>query len=91
MIKQELIERVAAELDVTKTLAGKAVDSVLGHITSGLEEKGGVKLGGFGSFEVRTRLARKGRNPSTGAVIDIAESHTVGFKPHKALKAAVGA
>lgn len=91
MIKQKLIDRVATELGVTKAHASKAVDSVLGHITIGLQESSGVRLQGFGSFEVKIRPARDARHPRTGNPIQLAERHAVTFRPHKALKEAVSA
>lgn len=91
MNKSDLIDAVAIQLTSSKAQAGKAVDAVLENIAKGLDQAGGVQLKGFGNFEIRTRAARKGRNPSTGAELAIPESHTVGFKPAKALKDAVSA
>lgn len=85
----ELTERVSAEIGVTKAAAKAAVDSVLGHISTGLQCDGQVTLKGFGTFNIRTLPARLGRNPATGAALDIPERQNVGFKAHKVLKEAV--
>jgi DNA-binding protein HU-beta len=87
MNKGELIAAVAKDLDVSKALAEKAVNSVLGNIKK--NTKKGVALIGFGSFTVGTRKARTGRNPQTGATIKIPKSKTVRFKAGKAFKDAV--
>lgn len=90
MNKQELIQEVAGELDgITKAGAEKAVNAVLSGLTKGLKKDKAVQLVGFGTFGVRTRKARTGRNPRTGETIKIKASKTVGFKAGKDLKAAI--
>ena len=86
MNKAELIDAVASSTDMSKAEAGRAVDAVLGSITDSLAAGTKVSIGGFGNFEVRDRSARMGRNPATGATIQIAASKGVGFKAGKALK-----
>jgi DNA-binding protein HU-beta len=87
MNKGELIAAVAKDLDVSKAMAEKAVNSVLGTIKK--NTKKGVTLIGFGSFTVGVRKARTGRNPQTGATIKIPKSKTVKFKAGKAYKDAM--
>jgi nucleoid DNA-binding protein len=89
MNKQELIDRVAVQAGITKKAAAESVASVLDTIQAGLAETGDVQIVGFGSFVVKHRAARTGRNPQTGVALAIPESYTVGFKPGKALKEAV--
>src|SRR6187402_2336974 len=86
MNKTDLINAVSEQADLSKKDASKAVDAVFDSITSSLVEGGKVQLVGFGSFEVRERSARKGRNPQTGQEIEIAASKAPSFKPGKALK-----
>lgn len=89
MNKAELIEAVATNADLSKADATKAVESVLGTITSALKKGDQVTLVGFGTFQVKDRAARTGRNPQTGQTIQIAASKVPGFKAGKALKDAV--
>ena len=89
MTKGDLVEAVAREMGMPKTQADAAVDAVLNGIKMGLRKDREVRLVGFGTFEVRHRKARTGRNPQTGQTIQIAASNTVGFKVGKALKDAV--
>lgn len=89
MNKTDLIAKVAELTDFTKKDASKAVDAVFDAITGALKDGDSVQLIGFGSFEVRKRSARKGRNPQTGAEIEIAASNVPAFKPGKAFKDAV--
>lgn len=89
MNKQELIEAVAASADLSKADATRAVDSVVDNITQTLKKGDQVTLVGFGTFSVKKRAARTGRNPQTGATIQIAASNVPGFKAGKALKDAV--
>ena len=84
MNKGGLTEAVAKDLKVSKAMAEKAVNSVLGAIKS--NTKRGVNLIGFGSFGVGKRAARTGRNPQTGAAIKIKASKVVRFKAGKAFK-----
>ncbi|MFV2060873.1 MAG: HU family DNA-binding protein [Gammaproteobacteria bacterium] len=89
MNKAELIEAVAEKNEMTKAAATRAVDSVLGTITETLVSGDQVTLVGFGTFQVRARAARVGRNPRTGEAIDIKASNIPSFKAGKALKDAV--
>lgn len=89
MNKTDLIAKVAELTEFTKKDAAKAVDAVFDAITASLKAGESVQLIGFGSFEVRKRAARKGRNPQTGAEIEIAASNVPAFKPGKAFKEAV--
>ena len=89
MNKTELIAEVAESADLSKAQAGKAVDAALEAITDALKSGDAVTLIGFGTFEVRSRAARTGRNPRTGKEIKIAASKTPAFKAGKSLKDAV--
>ena len=89
MNKQELIDNIASSADITKADAGRALDSVLDSITGALKGGDSVVLVGFGTFSVRDRKARVGRNPQTGAAIQIAAAKVPAFKAGKALKDAV--
>lgn len=86
MNKGDLVEAVAKELKDSKAAAERAVNSVLGNVKKGLKKDKKVQLVGFGTFDVRKRKARKGRNPRTGETINIKASKTVGFKAGQALK-----
>jgi len=87
--KSELIEKVAASADIPKAVAGRALDAVITTITQALQEGDSVVLVGFGTFAVKDRAARTGRNPQTGKTIQIAAAKVPGFKAGKALKDAV--
>lgn len=87
--KQELVNDVATTTGLTKKDATAAVDAVFASIQDTLTKGDKVQLIGFGNFEVRTRAARKGRNPQTGEEIEIAASKIPAFKPGKALKDAI--
>ena len=87
--KQELVDPVAKATGLTKKDATAAVDAVFTSIEEALKNGEKVQLIGFGNFEVRDRAARKGRNPQTGAEIEIPASKVPAFKPGKALKEAV--
>ena len=89
MTKVELIAAVAAEANLTKKDAEQAVNTALSAITTALKNGEKVTLVGFGTFEVRERPARKGRNPQTGAEITIEASKLPAFKAGKALKDAI--
>jgi DNA-binding protein HU-beta len=89
MNKAELIDAVADSTDLSKADATRAVDAVLDTVTGALKKGEQVSLVGFGTFEVRERAARQGRNPQTGATIQIAASKAPAFKAGKALKDAV--
>ena len=86
MNKNELLESVVNSTDLKKKDAEAAVNAVLETITDTLAEGDKVTLIGFGTFEVRERKARKGRNPATGEEIDIPASKSPAFKAGKALK-----
>ncbi len=89
MNKQDLIEAILANKEAgidSKAAAGRAVDAVLDGIAAGIKKDGNVQLIGFGTFSVKARAARTGRNPQTGAAIKIKASKTVGFKAGAALK-----
>ena len=87
--KQELVANVAEQASLTKKDAEKAVNALFETIKGALSEGDKVQLIGFGTFEVKDRAARKGRNPQTGKVIEIAASRNPVFKAGKALKDAV--
>jgi DNA-binding protein HU-beta len=89
MKKTDLIARIAEEAGMHKAEAARAVDAFISVVTSSLKQGDGVTLTGFGTFEVRSRKPRTGRNPRTGAEIKIAASKVPGFKAGKALKDAV--
>ena len=87
--KSELIDRIAEAADITKADAGRALDATLNAITDSLKNSEPVSLVGFGTFLVRDRAARMGRNPQTGATIHIAAARVPGFKAGKGLKDAL--
>lgn len=89
MNKTELINAVVTKAEITKAEANKVVNAVLDAINEGLAAEGKVILPGFGSFEVRNRTARVGRNPRTGEQIKIEAARVPAFKPGKAMKDAV--
>lgn len=89
MNKQDLVSGVAEKAELTKKDAEKAVSAVFASIESALAKGEKVQLVGFGTFEVRKRAARKGRNPQTGKEIQIAAAKVPAFKAGKALKDAV--
>lgn len=86
MNKSELAGVVAERADLSKAQAADAVEAVLDAVTSTLKDGGEVRLVGFGTFAVSRRKATKGRNPATGAEIDIPASNQAKFKPGKGLK-----
>ena len=89
MNKAELIEAIAGAADITKADAGRALDGMVTAITGALKKGDTVSLVGFGSFGVKERAARQGRNPQTGDTIEIAAAKIPSFKAGKALKDAV--
>jgi DNA-binding protein HU-beta len=89
MTKAELVSSVAERSGLSKKDAGAALEAVLDSITAALAAGDKVQLVGFGTFEVRERAARTGRNPQTGEDIAIAARSVPVFKPGKALKDAV--
>jgi DNA-binding protein HU-beta len=86
MTKNELAERVAAQAGVPASQARQAVDAAMAAIAEELAAGGEVSIAGFGKFSVSERAAREGRNPSTGATIQIAASRAAKFSPAAALK-----
>ena len=89
MNKGELIDAVAGRAGLSRADATKAVDGMLDAISATLSDGGSVSLVGFGTFSVKARAARMGRNPRTGEAIHIAASNVPGFKAGKGLKDAV--
>jgi len=87
--KSELVDAIAAEADVSKAAAGRAVDAMVSAVTTALQRGEQVSLVGFGTFTVRERAARTGRNPQTGENIEIQAARIPAFKAGKALKDAV--
>ena len=91
MNKSELVAKVAENAGLTKKDAEKAINAVFSSIEKALVGGDKVQMIGFGTFEVKERAARKGRNPQTGNEIDIPASKNPVFKAGKALKDAVNA
>ena len=89
MNKSELIDVIANEADISRASAARALDASLNGIRGSLQDGEPVVLVGFGTFLVRERSARTGRNPQTGATIQIAASKAPAFKAGKALKDAL--
>ena len=89
MNKAELIDAVVRATDLSKADASRATDAVLDTIAESVSKGDQVTLVGFGTFSLRERAARTGRNPQTGETIQIKASKSVGFKAGKALKDAV--
>ena len=89
MNKNELIDAIAEEADLSKASAGRALDAAINAITGALTNQDTVSLVGFGTFSVKHRAAREGRNPRSGETIQIKASNAPGFKAGKALKDAV--
>ena len=86
MNKTDLLNAISIESGLTKKDSEKALDATINAISNELKSGGKVQLLGFGTFEVRSRAARQGRNPSTGADISIPASKAPAFKAGKALK-----
>ena len=86
MNKSDLIDAVADTADLSKLAAARAVDATLAAIGKALAAGDSVALAGFGTFQVKTRPARTGRNPKTGEALAIAESKIPAFKSGKGLK-----
>jgi DNA-binding protein HU-beta len=89
MNKAEFVGAVADQAELTKADAGRAIDAAIEVIKKALKKGDSVSLVGFGTFEVRKRAARTGRNPRTGDTIKIKASKNPSFKAGKALKDAV--
>jgi DNA-binding protein HU-beta len=86
MTKGELVEAVAKATNLNKRAANEAVDATFENISKAIRRSKRFQVPGFGTFTVRSRKARKGKNPQTGATITIKASRTVGFKPAPDLK-----
>ena len=89
MNKTELIDHIAQHADLPKAAAGRALEAVLGGVSTTLKKGGSVTLVGFGTFLVGKRTARTGRNPRTGDEIKIGAAKVPKFRPGKALKDAL--
>ena len=89
MNKADFIEAIADNAEMTKADAGRAVDAMIAAVTKALKKGDTVTLVGFGTFSVRKRAARTGRNPRTGAAIKIKAAKVPKFRPGKALKDAL--
>lgn len=89
MNKSQLIDKIAVGANISKATAGRALDAVIGSVTESLQQGDEVTLVGFGTFTVRARSARTGRNPQTGKEITIAAVKVPGFRAGKGLKNAV--
>lgn len=87
MIRSELVLRMASHNPALSLVeVGRLVDSIFGAIATHLAVGGRVELRGFGAFSTRAREARTGRNPRTGAPVDVSATHAVYFKPGKAMR-----
>jgi DNA-binding protein HU-beta len=89
MNKAELIEAMAKSADISKAAAGRALDGMVEAVTKAMQEGDTLSLVGFGTFSVKERAAREGRNPQTGETIKIKASKIPSFKAGKALKDAI--
>ena len=89
MNKSDLIDAMATSADISKAAAGRALDALTLSVTKTLKKGGQVTLVGFGTFSVRKRAARKGRNPQTGEEIRIKAAKLPAFKAGKTLKDAI--
>lgn len=89
MNKTELIEHIASTADISKAAATRALDALIGAVKTTLKKSDSVTLVGFGTFSVGKRASRTGRNPRTGAAINIKAAKVPKFKAGKALKDAV--
>ncbi|MGY0156682.1 DNA-binding protein HU-beta [Edwardsiella tarda] len=89
MNKSQLIDKIAEGADISKAAAGRALDAFIASVTESLQQGDAVALVGFGTFDVRERAARTGRNPQTGQEIEISAAKVPGFRAGKALKDAV--
>ncbi|AZL84228.1 HU family DNA-binding protein [Aliivibrio salmonicida] len=84
--KSQLVDQIAENADISKAAAGRALDALVETVTETLKSGDQVTLVGFGSFIVRERAARTGRNPKTGEAIEISAAKVPAFKAGKALK-----
>lgn len=90
MNKAELVDLIADKADISKACAARALDAALDGIVSALSGGDQVALVGFGTFSVKERAERQGRNPQTGETMLIAASRSASFKPGKSLREAIG-
>ena len=91
MNKNDLIEHIAQEYELTKSFAKDVVENLFEKISDTIHKGDEVSIFGFGKFRVAERAARKGRNPQTGAAIKIAASKRLKFEPARAMKATLNA
>ena len=89
MNKQELIDNMAESADISKASAARALEAMVDSVTGALKSGDSLTLVGFGTFSVRKREARAGRNPKTGETIQIKAANVPAFKAGKALKEAL--
>ncbi|CDH06917.1 DNA-binding protein HU-beta, NS1 (HU-1), plays a role in DNA replication and in rpo translation [Xenorhabdus bovienii str. oregonense] len=89
MNKSQLIDKIAADVNISKAAAGRVVDAFISSVSDSLKDGDDVVLVGFGTFTVRERAARTGRNPQTGKEIKIAAAKVPAFRAGKGLKDAV--
>ena len=89
MNKSDLVDMISEKTGLTKVDSGKAIDAFIASVTEGLAKGDSLSLVGFGSFSVKKRAARIGRNPKTGDPVNIAAANIPGFKAGKGLKEAV--
>ncbi|MBI6548773.1 DNA-binding protein HU-beta [Xenorhabdus sp. VLS] len=89
MNKSQLIDKIAADANISKAAAGRVVDTFISSVSDALKDGDDVALVGFGTFTVRERAARTGRNPQTGKEIKIAAAKVPAFRAGKGLKDAV--
>ncbi|HGJ5877604.1 MAG TPA: HU family DNA-binding protein [Arsenophonus nasoniae] len=89
MNKTELINQIAEKADLTKKDSEKALNAFIGTVTEALKAGDEVQFVGFGSFQVKQRAARDGRNPKTGEILKIAAANVPSFKAGQRLKEAV--
>ena len=91
MTKAELVEQVSSQADLTKKDAEVIVQTVLDSITESLQRGEKIELRGFGSFRIRSRSSRQGRNPKTGSGVSVPAKKVPYFKPGKELKELINA
>lgn len=89
MNKAQLVEKIAADAEISKAAAVRALDAFTGAVSTSLKDGNSVALVGFGTFSVKARAARTGRNPQTGEEIQIAAANIPTFKAGKGLKDSV--
>ncbi|ATD00859.1 MAG: HU family DNA-binding protein [Pseudoalteromonas spongiae] len=89
MNKAQLVEKIAADAEISKAAAARALDAFTGAVSTSLKDGNSVALVGFGTFSVKARAARTGRNPQTGEEIQIAAANIPTFKAGKGLKDSV--